>query len=292
MGWRQFVMNLQSLDADRVEKILTAHGALAVTYRDAADDPVLEPLPGETPLWRDSCITGLFPGDADLEPVKTDLCRAFALAELPPSRIEALEDRDWEREWLKDFRAMRFGKRLWVCPLAAQRPAGADVVIRLDPGLAFGTGTHATTALCLERLESLRLNETRVLDFGCGSGILAIGALLLGARSALAVDIDPQAVTATMQNAIQNDVGERLSAHLVADDPGGEFDVVVANILARPLADLAADLSARVARGGTLVLSGILESQCDAIADCYRPWIRFEPPALRDGWACLAGTRR
>jgi len=292
MGWRQVVIVVGASDAGRVEEILAAQGALAVTLSDAADDPVLEPLPGETPLWRSTCLTALFADTTDTLPLQAALESAFHPAEPPPWRVETLEDRDWAREWQKTFRPMRFGRRLWVCPLEAEPRDTDSVVLRMDPGLAFGTGTHATTALCLERLDSLDLNETRVLDMGCGSGILAIGAILLGARAALAVDIDPQAITATMNNARENRVDDRLTAVLDQDDPGGRFDIVIANILAKPLADMAAALSSRVGGGGMLVLSGILESQCPGVRQQYERWIRFEPPQLRDGWACLSGRRR
>ncbi len=287
-------MNLQTLEADRVEEILERHGAMAVTYSDAADDPVLEPLPGETPLWQDSCVTGLFDADADLDALERDLRASLGLAELPPHRVEALEDRAWEREWLKDFRPMRFGRRLWVLPVdAADAPEDSDaVVLRLDPGLAFGTGTHATTALCLERLDSLPLNGTEVLDYGCGSGILAIGALLLGAERATGYDIDPQAITASMNNARQNKVDDRITATLEREALGDGFDVVVANILAKPLIESAAEIASRIRRGGTLILSGILADQASTVAAAYAGRIDFETPTERDGWACLCGVRR
>lgn len=284
-------MNLQALESERVEAIFHRHGALAITYSDAADDPVLEPLPGETPLWQNSCITGLFPESTDFAPLENDLLREFDIEDLPPRRVEDLVDRAWEREWLRDFQPMRFGERLWVCPVHGEAPAAPAVVIRLDPGLAFGTGTHATTALCLERLDSMDINEKRVLDFGCGSGILAIGALLLGARDAMAYDIDPQAVTASLRNAAQNEVGDRLKA---TDEPGrlgGGYDVVLANILAGPLVELAKDITDRLVPGGKLVLSGILADQAGALLDAYGCRIRFDEPLLLDGWACLSGER-
>ncbi len=285
-------MNLQTLEADRVEEILERHGALAVTYSDAADDPVLEPLPGETPLWQDSCVTGLFDAEADLDALQRDLVASLDLEALPPHRIESLEDRVWEREWLKDFRPMQFGRRLWVLPVDATDVPEDAVVLRLDPGLAFGTGTHATTALCLERLDAMSLNGTEVLDYGCGSGILAIGALLLGAERATGYDIDPQAITATMSNAKQNKVDDRLTATLEPETLGDDYNVVVANILAKPLIEAAMEIVGRVRRGGTLVLSGILADQAATVTAAYAERIDFAAPTERDGWACLCGVRR
>ena len=287
-------MNLEALETDRVEEILERHGALAITYSDAADDPVLEPLPGETPLWRDSCVTGLFDADTDMAALTRDLQQSLRLPALPAHRVESLDDRAWEREWLNDFKPMRFGRRLWVFPVDATDTTDADdaIIIRLDPGLAFGTGTHATTALCLEKLDGLALSGTQVLDYGCGSGILAIGALLLGAAHATGYDIDPQAVTATMNNARQNQVDDRLSSTLVGSELDVAYGVVVANILAKPLIELAAEIGARVKDGGTLILSGILESQADTVAQAYADRFDFDVAATREGWACLSGTRR
>jgi ribosomal protein L11 methyltransferase len=291
MSWRQFVMNLRDLEAAVVEGVLDRHGALAVTYSDAADDPVLEPLPGETPLWQDTCITGLFDETTDFGPLRDDLKQSLGLEELPPSRIEVLEDREWAREWLKDFRAMKFGNNLWVCPVGTDAPERPATVIHLDPGLAFGTGSHPTTALCLEALSEMDVTEKQVLDFGCGSGILAIGALLLGARETMAYDIDPQAVSATLKNAAQNGVDGRLAASDDPTDVHADYDIVLANILARPLIELTRNIAGRLKPGGTLVLSGILAEQCDAVAEAYRNYVKFDEPRLRDGWACLTGTR-
>jgi ribosomal protein L11 methyltransferase len=291
MEWRQFVMNLEALPAGGVEEVFARNGAQAVTFSDAGDDPVLEPAPGETPLWRNVRIAGLFPSTADFEALRHDLLGCFDLARLPEHRIETLEDRVWEREWLKDFHPMRFGRRLWVCPQGSEIDAEDAVVVHLDPGLAFGTGTHPTTALCLEWLESQDLKGRRVLDFGCGSGILAIASLKLGASSAFAVDIDPQAITATHQNALRNEVDDRLGTTLDANDLDAEFDVVVANILAAPLIRHAGTIGRHLVRGGTIALSGITEEQTATVADAYRDLVAFDPPVLQAPWARLTGRR-
>lgn len=284
-------MELGTLPADRVEEMFVKHGALAVTFTDASDTPVLEPLPGETPLWRNTRITGLFSADANFEPLQADLKKSFKLISLPPHHLENLPDRVWEREWLRDFRPMPFGRRLWVCPGGFTVDADDAVVVRLDPGLAFGTGTHPTTALGLEWLDSLDLAGARVLDFGCGSGILAIAALLLGARAATALDIDPQALLATRENARRNAVDRRLETTLDAGTLSGEFDIVVANILAGPLARHAHTICRQLTSGGTLLLSGILHDQIDEVRNAYGEWIDFEPPTLRTPWVRLTGTR-
>jgi ribosomal protein L11 methyltransferase len=295
MQWQQFVMRLEALNPESVEAIFLRHGAHSVTFSDAGDRPVLEPAPGETPLWNDTRITGLFGSDADLDSLEIDLRDSLELEQLPQHRVEALEDRDWEREWLKDFGPMRFGKRLWICPADTQADDDA-VIVRLDPGLAFGTGTHATTAMCLEWLDSASLEGRTLLDYGCGSGVLAIAALKLGCSRALAMDIDVQAVTATGQNAAQNGVQSRLRVTASADDIEGQFDVVVANILAGPLAELAASIAQHVKIGGLLTLSGILSEQVDDLLDAYAPWIDFEEPAFRSQggqtWTRLTGRRR
>jgi ribosomal protein L11 methyltransferase len=292
MDWCQFIMNLESLHHTQVEDLLEKHGALAVTLSDAGDDPVLEPAPGETPLWGDTQICGLFKADASFDLLKQDILRSFDLVQLPEHRVEHLKDRAWEREWLKDFAPMKFGRRLWVSPHDVEGAFGDDVVIRLDPGLAFGTGTHPTTALCLEWLDGTPLKHKRVMDFGCGSGILAIGALLLGADSVTAMDIDPQAITSTRRNAESNGVDDRLTTTMSADGGNEKFDVVVANILAGPLIELAPLLSTILANHGLLALSGILESQIGSVRTAYEPWVCFEAPAIVDGWVLLTGKRR
>jgi ribosomal protein L11 methyltransferase len=295
MQWQQFVMRLEALNPESVEAIFLRHGAHSVTFSDAGDKPVLEPAPGETPLWNDTRITGLFGTDADLDSLEIDLRDSLELEQLPRHRIEALEDRDWEREWLKDFGPMRFGERLWICPADTEADDDA-IVVRLDPGLAFGTGTHATTAMCLEWLDSAGLEGRTLLDYGCGSGVLAIAALKLGCSQALAMDIDVQAVTATGQNAAQNGVQSRLTVTASADDIEGQFDIVVANILAGPLAELAASIAQHVKIGGLLTLSGILSEQVDDVLDAYAPWMDFEEPVFRSQsgqtWTRLTGRRR
>lgn len=291
MEWRQFVMELRSLEPDRVEAVLTRNGARAVTLTDAADDPVLEPAPGETPLWASTRITGLFDADADFAALKKDLQDDLALPSLPPHRVEALEDREWEREWLRDFRPMRFGERLWIAPQEQPVDAAGAAVVRLDPGLAFGTGTHATTGLCLDWLAARDLRQQRILDYGCGSGILAVAALKLGAARVTAVDIDPQAILATRQNAVVNGVADKLETFEDAGRIHSAFDVVVANILAGTLIERADELACRVTSRGVIALSGILESQAADVIDAYRPRIKLDTAAVRDGWVLLTGAR-
>jgi ribosomal protein L11 methyltransferase len=291
MNWQQFTMRLGSLSPELVEEIFERHGACSVTLSDAGDDPVLEPAPGTTPLWSDTRITGLFDEQSDMASLQADLLQSLRLETLPGCSVNSLAERAWEREWLKDFRPMKFGDRLWVCPGEFRVDEPGAVVISLDPGLAFGTGTHPTTALCLEWLDSMELHDKNVLDYGCGSGILAIAALLLGARSAVAIDIDPQALLATQQNALRNDVQERLLTAMSGDEADRKFDVLVANILAAPLIENAMSICSKLQAGGGLALSGILQPQADSVRDAFERWIAFEPVQQREDWILLTGRR-
>ena len=294
MPWQQFVMDLGGFDPEAVEALLVEFGACSVTLSDAGDQPVLEPAPGETPLWTHTRITALFDGNTELGGLPAALSRGLGANELPDYAIELLEDRVWEREWLRDFGPMRFGDRLWVCPRGVPADDDAAVVVELDPGLAFGTGTHPTTGLCLSWLDSLDVAGKSVIDYGAGSGILAIAALKLGAAGALAYDIDPQAVLASRSNAEVNGVADRLTA--TRRPPAAPADIVVANILAGPLIQLANQILDLTITGGKLTLSGILSEQAAEVADAYSESVRFDPPVERtmDGqtWARLTGTKR
>lgn len=284
----QLVVELGHANPAPVEEILTSLGAYSITLEDAADDPVLEPAPGATPLWPTVRLRAQFEPQAGREAITAAIA---GLVQSAAVRFELLDDRPWEREWLRDFRPMRFGRRLWVCP--NDQPAGDPDAVRvaLDPGLAFGTGTHPTTALCLEFLDGCDLSGSHVLDYGCGSGILAIAALKLGATAATAYDIDPQALLATRENAERNGVAERL--HIVAQPPEApaSCDLLIANILAGPLAELAGRFALLSPPGGRLALSGLLVEQIERVASPYRPWFMIGATVVRDGWALLSGRR-
>ncbi len=294
MPFLQVHLTLDGLDPDAAEEACFATGAVSVTMTDAGDTPILEPLPGATPLWPATAISALYEADTP-EATLADALRALLDAPALQLRFEAIADKAWEREWLKDFRPMRFGERLWICPGGMLPPADASPapqIVWLDPGLAFGTGTHATTALCLTWLDSAALTGARVLDVGCGSGILAVAALRLGAGSAHALDIDPQALIATADNAARNNLSARLSIAAATAEWGGGYEVVLANILAEPLIQLAATIAAATRPGGHVVLSGLLVPQAEAVTAAYLPWFDMELPRERDGWIGLVGRRR
>ena len=287
---------LGDLDPELVEAACFDSGAIAVTLRDAGDAPILEPAPGATPLWPTVALTALYPQQTDVAALSASLRRRVARPSLE-LRTETLADRPWEREWLKDFKPMRFGRRLWICP-GGQPPPSAETadatpcIVWLDPGLAFGTGTHPTTALCLAWLDGAALAGRRVLDVGCGSGVLAIAALCLGAARAVAVDIDPQALIAAEQNGERNHVGDRLEVRGAATPWGDGYDVVLANILAEPLVELAPRFAGAVRPGGWLVMSGLLPPQADAVASACGAWFDVAPSREREGWVGLVGRRR
>ena len=266
-------------------------GALSVTYQDAADEPILEPGLGEHPVWSATRVVALFPEDSDTGRTTQRLREALHEAGIEP-RIERLEDRDWSSTWRETFHAMRFGARLWVVPSGEQTPAADAVTIHLDPGLAFGTGTHVTTALCLEWLDAHPPLGREVIDYGCGSGILAIAAGKLGARHVCAVDIDPQALLATRENAGRNGMSPRVEALFPEALEGRPVDLVIANILANPLIDLAESLAGQVTLEGHIVLTGILADQAADVMSAYRPWFEFCEPVEREGWVLLEGVRR
>ena len=292
MEWIELKLALGNLDPERVEAVLLEAGALSITLEDAGDEPLYEPDPLKPPLWSDTRLTALFAADADLDAMKAFLLAALKLPQLPAHQVKPLADRDWTREWLKDFKPMRFGRRLWVCPTGYTPPDPSAVNLLLDPGLAFGTGTHATTALCLEWLDGAALTGREVIDYGCGSGILAIAAARLGAKRVRAVDNDPQALIATRDNAARNGVEGLIDVFMPDSFPAHGADVLLANILAGPLVQLAPRLAALVKPGGTLVLSGILESQEAELRAAYAPWFDLEPKAQREDWLRLSGRRR
>ena len=292
MPWLQLELESRPDTAEHLSDLLTENGAAAVTFQDAADQPLFEPPPGATPLWQATRVVGLFADDADIPAVLARLATALAPEPLPEWHLNPLEDRDWVRAWMDDFHPMRFGDRLWIIPGEAEPPEPAAVNIRLDPGLAFGTGTHPTTAMCLRWLDAHPPADQTVIDYGCGSGILAIAAARLGAARVIGVDTDPQALLATAGNARRNKVEARIQAFLPGDAPDEPADVLLANILAGPLQELAPTLAERVRPGGYIVLSGILAGQAEAVMAAYRTAFDIHLQEQDADWICLAGERR
>lgn len=291
-AWLELKIAVGGLDSEQLEEALLSAGALSVTLKDGGDEPLYEPDPLKPPLWSDTRMTALFAADADMDGVRAFLLVSLGLKHLPDHTVEPLQDRDWVREWLKDFKPMRFGKRLWVCPTGFTPPDPNAVNLLLDPGLAFGTGTHATTALCLEWLDGAELADCGVIDYGCGSGILAIAAARLGAKYVLAVDHDPQALTATRDNAQRNGVEHRIRVSPPEALPDNHADVLLANILAGPLVKLAPLFARRLKAGGRLVLSGILETQEQELREAYAPHFSSFETTKREDWLRITAIRK
>jgi len=316
MTFYEIEFPLAALSSEAVEAALLEIGANSITFVDRGDEPVLEPLPGEVRLWSDTLVRALFQessnapssGAASTEVAhKLDrLADALGPHITRTARVRAVADREWERVWIADWKSTRFGRRLWICPTAAALPEDPDaVVVRLDPGLAFGTGTHPTTALCLQILDSLPVSGRRVIDYGCGSGILGIAALKLGAAHVTAVDLDPQALLATRENAIRNGVSSNIDVQGVdvpgvdvpgAGTPGIDSGLppaycVMANILAGPLIELAPKLTAACEPGGYLLLSGLLKTQANAVTAAYDAAFDRVQVVERDDWCCIYARR-
>ncbi|MCP5142597.1 MAG: 50S ribosomal protein L11 methyltransferase [Gammaproteobacteria bacterium] len=289
MPWLELTLSATPATAESISDALEEAGAAAVTLRDAEDQPIFEPPPGAEKVWDHTEVVGLFESDIDTDALLLGL--SARLGTLPRWRLEPLEDRDWIRAWMDDYRPMRFGERLYVVPHGMEPPDPGAINLRLDPGLAFGTGTHPTTALCLRWLESADLRGRTIIDYGCGSGILAIAALLLGAARVIAVDNDPQALIATANNAHDNGVADRLSTHLPENCPDEPADVMVANILAAPLVELEPRLAALTRPGGLITLSGILTAQGDMVSTAYDRDFDMHPAVDKDGWLRLDGQR-
>ncbi|NBI12204.1 50S ribosomal protein L11 methyltransferase [[Haemophilus] felis] len=290
MAWVQIRINSTDKKAEQMSDFLEEIGAVSVTFMDSQDTPIFEPLPGETRLWGNTDVVALFDAETDMQQIVQLLQKETYLDEHSAYKIEQIEDKDWEREWMDNFHPMQFGRRLWICPSWREVPEPDAVNVMLDPGLAFGTGTHPTTALCLEWLDSLDLQGKTLIDFGCGSGILAIAALKLGAKSAIGIDIDPQAILASRNNAEQNGVADRLQLFLSQDKPTNlQADVVVANILAGPLKELAPIISQLVKPNGVLGLSGILSTQAKLVCDAYVGSFILEPVEEREEWCRITG---
>jgi ribosomal protein L11 methyltransferase len=289
--WRQLATTVEASQAESVSDWFMAQGALSVGFDDAGDQPLFEPPPGETPLWQRTKVTALFEGDVDGDAIRLSALNHFGERLLDWDSV-IMEDQVWERAWMEHFKPMPFGRRLWICPTGYEPPEPAAVNVILDPGLAFGTGTHPTTALCLEWLDGLDLTGRTVLDYGCGSGILAVAAMKLGAASAHGIDIDPQALTASRENAQKNGVEGRLTLGFPGDPKWAAADVVVANILAGPLVELADDILSRLKPGGQLALSGILAEQAESVRTAYEAEVVFEPVRHREDWAILSGVKR
>ena len=292
MPWIQLKLNATAANAEEIGELLMESGALSATFTDSHDNPVFEPAPGETRLWGDTDITGLYEAITDMDPVLEQLKNSPLLDDHFALKIEALEDKDWEREWMDNFHPMKFGERLWICPSWKPVPDENAVNVILDPGLAFGTGTHPTTALCLAWLDGQNLKDKVVIDFGCGSGILAVAALKLGAKRVIGIDIDPQAITASRDNAQRNNVSDQLELYLPDDLPEGVLaDVLVANILAGPLRELSISIEALVKEKGALALSGILEQQADELLSVYGEWFKMDKAEIKEEWARLSGIK-
>ncbi|HSS65219.1 MAG TPA: 50S ribosomal protein L11 methyltransferase [Gammaproteobacteria bacterium] len=287
MAWLELTLECDGSVALRLSDFLTDSGAVSVSLSNASEEILIQRDPGSAPLWPATRVRGLFDQEADLERLIPELRKAGFGA----PQIARVEDREWSRAWQQHFRPKRFGGRLWILPSFAEAPAEGGVCVRLDPGLAFGSGSHPTTELCLEWLAAVALEGKELIDYGCGSGILAIAALRLGARAARCVDNDGEALATARKNARNNGVDDRMSCFLPEDLPPHPADLLVANILSEPLIELAEPLTNLLPEGGRIALSGILNGQADSVTEAYEGYIAFGAAESRDGWVRLSGTR-
>ncbi len=302
MPWLELSLRCRAPDEARLEAALEDLGALSVSLLDAADADneraILEPGVGELPLWPELTMLALFDEGMHEELLLHALEAWDPRLDLSTAQFRIVADQDWERAWMDQYAPMRFGARTWIVPWNMEAPPESmgGAILRLDPGLAFGSGTHPTTALCLAWLDGLSadgaLDDATVLDVGCGSGILALAALKLGAARAVAVDNDPQALSATADNAERNGLADQIAVYAPDDAPDARYRIVVANILAVALDALAEQLAARVAPGGQIALSGILAGQEQALVERYGPWFEQLQVVQDDDWMRITGTRR
>ncbi len=291
MSWYQISITTDEQNAPQLADFFAEWGAVSVTYLDAEDEPIYEPALNQTKVWSNTVVVALYELDADPLAIQTALLSQFAQLPLKNWQVETLEDQDWERAWMAHYQPMKFADTLWICPTGQEQHEAGTVCMTLDPGLAFGTGTHPTTALCLEWLASHDLTDKIVIDYGCGSGILAVAALLLGAKHAYAVDIDPQAITATLANAEKNQVQDKISCYLPEQFTPLQADVVLANILAKPLIGLSNTLCQLLKPQGQLILSGILNEQATAVSVAYQAKIVLNPVTNQEDWCRIDGTK-
>lgn len=292
MSWLELSVRVSRQHASLVERLLQNEPVLALTLTDDADDPVLEPGVGETPLWPSVCVTALFDGATPVESLSRILSLVPGVDRPQQVTFRKLEDQQWERVWLDRFKPMQFGSDLWIVPGDQDAPSEALHILRLDPGLAFGTGTHPTTRLCLQWMDGHDFRGQTVVDFGCGSGVLGIVAAIKGADKVTCVDNDPQALLATRENAERNRVTDAIEVLSPEQFKPFKADVVLANILAGPLIELAPLLLASLRSAGSLVLSGILETQAQEVAKAYQPHIEQLGTTIDDGWVRLQGNKR
>jgi len=294
MAWQQLHLTLNAaIPTAALENSLQEYGALSITFIDAADDPIFEPTLGSVPLWQKTKLTALFSLDVDVQKIIAQLQTLYA-DEIIDTCIEALAEQDWQRSWLEYFKPLQFGKRLWIIPSGYDIPDDSAINIFLDPGLAFGSGTHPTTAMCLAWLAKHDVDNKTVIDYGCGSGILAIAALKLQAKSVWAIDHDPQALTATAENARRNQLpAEKLHLGQNNQLPNGyQANIIIANILAKPLIELAPLFAQHLRHDGKIVLSGILAKQKAAILDIYQQYFSMHVVAQQEDWICLSGNKK
>ena len=293
MAWHQISVTTNENTAPKVADFFSDLGAVSVTYMDAEDEPVYEPAIGETKIWTQTQVVALYELTADLAKIRSQTLKRFQQECLNYWEFEVIEDQAWERAWMEHYRPMKFADKLWVCPTGQEQREEGTVCLILDPGLAFGTGTHPTTALCLEWLASHDLCGKTVIDYGCGSGILAVAAVLLGAKIAYAVDIDPQAITATESNALKNNVQDKIVCSLPEKFKAANLkaDVVLANILAKPLIEMSGQIAGLVVSGGDLVLSGILAEQAQSVVDGYQSYVALDKCVQQEDWVRLTGIK-
>lgn len=291
MSWKQLSLEVDRLEAEQASDMLSELGAVSVSFEDAGDHPLYQIGIDEVGLWEQVKVIGLFDAGINITAIESALSSQLEGIRTWNWHNEQLEDQVWELAWQDHYQPMRFGQRLWVCPPETEVNEPDSVVIRMQPGLAFGTGTHPTTALCLEWLDSQDISGKTVIDYGCGSGILAIASALLDADSVTAVDVDPCAVDTTRENAENNSVSESVLSCSVEELGDSAADVVIANILANPLIELRLILTSLVVDQGYLVMSGILHHQADSIIDAYQSDFRFAEIVEKEGWVRLVGVK-